>query len=106
MDQDDYSIFQYGLEDISNDILECNSIPIAPLESSLFPCHLEHVTTISNPEYSNVSIYASDPVSVISTKSSSSYNLEHLLHYLHHIILIVLLHRLYHIILNVLLRRL
>ncbi|KAF0544005.1 hypothetical protein F8M41_003212 [Gigaspora margarita] len=41
MDQDDYSTFQYGLEDISDDILECNSIPIAPLESSSFPCHLE-----------------------------------------------------------------
>ncbi|CAG8713085.1 4243_t:CDS:2, partial [Gigaspora rosea] len=77
MDQDDYPTFQYGSEDISDDILECNSIPIAPLEPSSFICHLEHVTTISNPEYSNVSIYASDPVSVIPTKSSSSHNLEH-----------------------------
>ncbi|CAG8673690.1 hypothetical protein C2G38_2227871 [Gigaspora rosea] len=77
MNQDDYPIFQYGLKDISDDILECNSIPIAPLESSSFLCHLEHVTTISNPEYSNRSIYASDPVSVIPTESSSSHNLEY-----------------------------
>ncbi|KAF0530829.1 hypothetical protein F8M41_011995 [Gigaspora margarita] len=76
MDQDNYPTFQYGSEDISDDILECNSISIAPLESSSFPCHLEHVTTISNPKHSNVSIYAFDPVSVIPTKSSSSHNLE------------------------------
>ncbi|KAF0510169.1 hypothetical protein F8M41_018459 [Gigaspora margarita] len=77
IDQDNYPIFQYGSEDISDDILEYNSIPIALLESFSFLCHLEHVTTISNPEYSNVSIYASNPVSVILTKSSSSHNLEH-----------------------------
>ncbi|CAG8848251.1 31648_t:CDS:1, partial [Gigaspora margarita] len=101
MDQDDYSIFQYGSEDISDDILECNSISIAPLESSSFPYHFEHVTTISNPEYSNVSIYASDLVSVISTKSSSSYNLEHftslsLLHNLDRFTSSSLLHNLEH----------
>ncbi|CAG8716136.1 3972_t:CDS:2 [Gigaspora rosea] len=76
MDQDNYPTFQYRSEDISDDILECNSIPIAPLDSS-FSCHLEHITTISNPKYSNVSIYTFDPVSIIPTKSSSSHNLEH-----------------------------
>ncbi|KAF0560081.1 hypothetical protein F8M41_003415 [Gigaspora margarita] len=50
--------------------------PITSLESSSFLCYLEHVTTISNPEYSNMSIYASDLVFVIPTKSSSSHNLE------------------------------
>ncbi|CAG8830858.1 19789_t:CDS:1, partial [Gigaspora rosea] len=40
--QDNYPTFQYRSEDISDDILECNSIPIAPLDSSSFPCHLEH----------------------------------------------------------------
>ncbi|KAF0513915.1 hypothetical protein F8M41_017688 [Gigaspora margarita] len=76
MDQNNYPIFQYKLEDISDDILECNSISIIPFESIFFSYYLEHVTTISNLENSNVSVYASDPVFVTFTKSSLSYNLE------------------------------
>ncbi|CAG8818910.1 14194_t:CDS:2, partial [Gigaspora rosea] len=73
MDQDDYPTFQYKSEDISDDILECNSIPIAP-SSFLFYVipnesssshNIEHLTSSSSSH--NLEHF---------TLSSSSYNLE------------------------------
>ncbi|CAG8568557.1 7007_t:CDS:1, partial [Racocetra fulgida] len=74
MDQDDYPTFQNRSENISDDILNCNSIPIIPFESS-FLHQLERFTT-TNLEYSNSSVYASDPISVMPPELSSSHNLE------------------------------
>ncbi|KAF0478686.1 hypothetical protein F8M41_023954 [Gigaspora margarita] len=69
MDQDNYPTFQYGSEDISDDILEYNFIPIAPLESFLF-----HSSSSHNLEYFT-SLSLSHNLERF-TSSSLSYNLE------------------------------